>query len=301
MKKESFHNFHRPVLLKEAIGFLNVFPGGMYVDATVGGGGHAEEILKRKGKLIGIDCDPEAIKAARQRLVFACPPDDPLSWRLAQGNFRDIKKIVEGFGHREVNGILFDLGLSSHQLESEGRGFSFRSHSLLDMRMDPSLGVTAADLVNALGQRELSKLFFEYGDEKLGGLFARVIVETRRKGKIETCNQLAEIIEKAASFRNSKIHPATRIFQALRIAVNDELGNLRTGLSEALDLLVAGGRLVIISFHSGEDRIVKNFFKLMEERGRLRVLTKKPMRPPTTEVEDNQKARSARLRVGEKL
>lgn len=292
--------FHRPVLLKEAIDLLAIKPGGEYIDATIGGGGHAQAVLKSGGRLLGIDCDPEAIKAAREYLTSACPST---SWRLVRGNFRDLKVIAQNNGFDKVEGILFDLGVSSYQLETRKRGFSFNLGGPLDMRMDPSLRVTAADLVNSLNKSELEELFRKFADEDDSGRLAEAIVRTRNLKPIKTGKQLAEIVV-AARLRRRKFdrtHPATRVFQALRIAVNDELNNLNLALTVAVDLLRPGGRLVAISFHSGEDRIVKWFLREKEKEGSLKILTNKPVRPNFAEIKENPRSRSAKLRAAEKL
>jgi len=291
--------FHKPVLLKEAIEFLNVKAGEKYIDATVGGGGHSEAILKAQGEILGIDCDPEAIKSAREYLSSACPNT---SWQLARGNFKDLKEIATANGFVPVAGILFDLGVSSCQLETPKRGFSFNLEGPLDMRMDPDLKVTAADLVNVLGENELAEIFFKFGEERYSRRIARAICCARQVAPIETANKLAEIILRARPRRGrfDRTHPATRCFQALRIAVNDELNNLKRALPQALEILKPGGQLVVLSFHSLEDRIVKNFLKSAAGEGKLQILTKKPIRPTYEEIEANPRSRSAKLRAGEK-
>lgn len=306
------NEFHQPVLLKEVIELLDIKKGKKYIDATLGGGGHSLEILKRGGKVLGLDCDPEAIKAARRYLSSACPtpnharkrlgtgPD--ISWRLAQGNFAHLKEIAESNNFTQVAGILFDLGVSSHQLESFKRGFSFKSQDKLDMRMDPTLTVTAADLVNGLNKGELNELFAKLGEERHSRHIAEAICRARRIAPITTCKQLAEIIAGAIAKRGVKIKidPATRCFQALRIAVNDELNNLRKALPQALGLLENGGRLAVISFHSGEDRIVKHFFRQQSKENGLEIITDKPVTVSKSERLNNPKSRSAKLRVAEK-
>lgn len=289
--------FHEPVLLKEAIGYLNIKPGRKYVDATVGGGGHAEAILKLNGQLLAIDCDPEAIEAARERLFTACPD---ASWRLTQGNFKDLAKIAGKYGFEKIDGVLFDLGVSSYQLQMPKRGFSFNLEGPLDMRMDPSLEVTAADLVNGLNKGELEELFKKFAQEYSARRIAEAIVNARRLKPIKTIGQLVEIIENAVP-RKGRLHPATKVFQALRIVVNDELNNLKAALPQAMALLNPGGRLTVISFHSGEDRIVKHFLKNTERHGKMRIITEKPVCPTFEEVKKNPRSRSAKLRVGEKL
>jgi len=290
------NRFHTPVLLKETIQFLNVQRGGKYIDATVGGGGHSQAILKLGGKLLAIDCDPEALKATRKYLTTACPG---ASWRLAQGNFKDLAKITKKNGFTNVDGVLFDLGVSSYQLTTPKRGFSFNLEGPLDMRMDPKLKVTAADLINGLNRGELEELFSKLGQEHYSRRLAKAIVCARRLKPIQTCGELVGIIEDAVPQRG-KLHPATRVFQALRMAVNDELNNLKKALPQALELLKPGRRLVVVSFHSGEDRIAKFFLKEKELEGKLKILTKKPVRPTLKEVEKNPRSRSAKLRVGEK-
>jgi 16S rRNA (cytosine1402-N4)-methyltransferase len=303
--------FHEPVLLKESIDYLEVKKGEKYIDATLGGGGHTLAILKKQGQVLGIDCDPEAIKAARERLSQACPirlsalsrnVGSSASWRLAQGNFAHLKTIAAREGFSRVAGILFDLGVSSYQLSEAHRGFSFNLEAPLDMRMDPSLKVTAADLVNGLNQGELHELFSKLGEEHYSRRIAEAICLARRLKPIKTCDDLARVILRARPKRGKydRTHPATRCFLALRIAVNDELNSLRKALPSALEILKPKGRLVIISFHSGEDRIVKRFFE-REEGESLKILTKKPVRPTPEEVKKNPRSRSAKLRAAEKI
>lgn len=299
--------FHRPVLLKEAIDFLKIEPGKRYIDATLGGGGHARAIIERGGEVLGIDRDPEALEFARQTLK-ACPTPKALRGRLpppklVQGNFAQIEEIALEASFTKVEGILFDLGVSSHQLEKAARGFSFTSGEALDMRMEPGLAVSAADLVNALSEGELYELFSKLGEEKRARRFARTLSRARRIKKIETGKELAQIILKASGEKAgaSRIHPATRVFQALRIAVNDELNNLKKALPKASSLLKKEGRLVVISFHSLEDGMVKKFFLEEEEKRSLVIITKKPVVPTKKEVKENLRSRSAKLRAAEKL
>lgn len=303
--------FHKPVLLKEVIRYLNIKKKEKYIDATVGGGSHSAAICKLGGQVLGIDLDPEAIEAARRHLLQACPAryrmvsgpfSNPKSgngapWRLAEGNFIKIDEIARKHGFVEVSGILFDLGVSSHQLDDPSRGFSFRGGPL-DMRMSPELGVKAADLLNALGQKELHELFNKLGEEKHSRRLAALVVRARRIKAFKNTDDLVALFPPKR--RGERLHPATRVFQALRIAVNDELNNLRAVLPTALALLKTKGRLVVISFHSGEDRIVKNFFENQAGLGKLEVLTKKPLRPSEEEVSRNPRSRSAKLRVAEK-
>jgi len=298
-------NFHQPVLLNEVIKYLAVKRDGKYIDATVGGGGHAQAVCNLGGQILGLDCDPEALNSAREYLTTACPPHScklnvvNASWRLVSGNFKDLAKIAAEAGWVKVDGVLFDLGVSSHQLESLERGFSFHSEAPLDMRMDPTLTVTAADLINGLTGRELEKLFWEMSEEIHFKRLARAIVEARRLRPIKTGRELVEIIIKAVGGRG-KIHPATRVFQALRIVVNDELNNLRQALPQALSILSKDGRLVVISFHSGEDRIVKKFFKQMADGGKLIIMTEKPIGPTLEEQKLNPRSRSAKLRAAKR-
>jgi len=293
-------SFHKPVLLKEAVEFLKVKKDGVYIDATLGGGGHTEAILKKGGEVLGIDCDPEALAFSRERLVSACPPS-AFSWKLVQGNFAHLKKIVHRSNFPKVAGILFDLGVSTHQLKKTQRGFSFQEDSFLDMRMDPELGVTAFDLVNRLSRKELERLFFEFGEEPEAKRVAEKICQVRRQKLIETTGALAGVIEKAKKRKTRRNHPATQCFQALRIAVNTELENLKEVLPQALEVLESGGRLVVISFHSLEDRLVKRFFIEEEKKGNLLILNKKPITPSEKEVWENRYSRSAKLRTAEKL
>jgi len=304
--------FHRPVLLQKSIHYLNIQKGEKYIDATVGGGGHSEAILKKGGEVLGIDCDPEAIKAARRHLSQACPTrqsfgknlgGSDVSWRLAQGNFEHLGQIAKKYGFDRVTGVLFDLGVSAYQLETPERGFAFSLKGPLDMRMDPGLSVTAADLVNGLSKGELNELFSRLGQEKYSRRIAAAIFSARRVRPIRTTNQLADLIVSVygrSRKKRQRLHPATQVFLALRVVVNDELNNLKKALPQAIELLKPKGRLVLISFHSGEDRIVKQFFKNKEKQGRLRIITKKPIRPTIEERKENLHSRSAKLRAAEK-
>ncbi len=279
-------SLHQSVLLSEALGFLQVKPGGRYIDATYGGGGHTREILSRGGQVLGLDVSPQAVEAADQ---------DP-NLKLVQGNFSRIAGIAGEKGWNEVDGILFDLGISSDELE-QVPGMSFRRDEPLDMRLDPSLGVTAADLINALPESKLVELFETFGDEHYGRPLAAAIKQARQQKKIETSGELVQIIERVKRSKFERVHPATQVFQALRIAVNDELDTLQQALPQADSLLKVGGRLVVISFHSGEDRIVKNFLKSSD----LKSLTDKPVIPGPEEVATNPRSRSAKLRAAEKI
>jgi len=273
---------HEPVLLNEVLEALKVRSGGKYIDATVGDGGHSEEILKRGGKVLGIDIDEGSLKRAREKLEGAI---------LVQGNFVDIERIAKENGFEQVDGILFDLGYSSSQIEDESVGLSFSKDQPLDMRLDKNLGVTAADLINALPEGELTRMFREYGEELHAKRYAQAIVARRGLKRLETTKELTDLIVEASPGRD-RLHPATRVFQALRIAVNRELENLELALPRAARLILPGGRMAIISFHSLEDRIVKRFGAGVQPE---------LIRPSEEEISRNPRARSAKLRVFKKL
>lgn len=301
---------HIPVLYQEALAGLQLRPGGRYIDCTVGGGGHARGILELSspnGELLGIDVDPLAIEIARERLRGHSP-----RLTLVNGNYMDLREVAQRHNFHPVDGILFDLGVSSLQLERAERGFSFQKNGPLDMRFDPRGEWMAADLVNSLPERELAEILWRYGEERKGRRIARAIVANR---PLKTTRELVEVIENVMPRRGS-IHPATRTFQALRIAVNDELENLAKALPQAVEILASGGRLVVISFHSLEDRVVKRFFRdeaqgpiypldvpvpVRDRQPTLKVLTQKPIRPSAEEVEANPRSRSARLRIALRL
>jgi|YNPBryBLVA2012_1023415.scaffolds.fasta_scaffold00577_12 16S rRNA (cytosine1402-N4)-methyltransferase len=301
---------HIPVLLQPTLTLLQVRPGATIVDATVGAGGHAAAILAATnpdGRLLGLDRDPAALAVARQRLA-------PFGERvtLRHGSFARLAELAGDFA--PLDGLLLDLGLSSLQLADASRGFAFARPGPLDMRFDPrSDGPTAADLVNSLSVERLTDLLYRFGEEKQARRIAAAIVAAR---PIQTTERLAEVVVAAVGRGHGRIHPATRTFQALRIAVNDELEALETALPQALDLLAPGGRLVVIAFHSLEDRIVKQFLRreardclcpadapvcTCGHRARVRLLTPHPVRPDAAEVEVNPRARSARLRAAERL
>ncbi|OGH21797.1 MAG: 16S rRNA (cytosine(1402)-N(4))-methyltransferase [Candidatus Levybacteria bacterium RIFCSPHIGHO2_02_FULL_37_18] len=294
-------NFHTPVLVEEVIRFLNVQDNKKYIDATLGGGGHSFEILRRGGSILGIDVDEEALDFVREKLkTQSSNLKTEGQLRVVKGNFKDVKAIAKENGFENVDGILFDLGVSSHQLDTPRRGFSFGKNSPLDMRMDKNLSVTAKDLVNALRKGELYELFSKLGQEYRARVISESIISARRLEKIETTGQLAEIVKRSLK-GITKTHPATRVFQALRIAVNDELNNLREALSSSIGLLGNKGRLVVITFHSLEDGIVKQNFKEFEEKGSGTIIIKKPVEPTPEEVRSNIRSRSAKLRAFEKL
>jgi len=289
------NDFHIGVLLQEAVDYLNVKPHQKYIDATIGGGGHSFEILKRGGNVLGIDMDQEAIDYVEARIKKE-------SLILVRGNFKDIKQIAKDHGFAKVAGIIFDLGVSNHQLETSERGFSFQKDAPLDMRMDKNLAVTAADLVNSLTKGELYELFTKFGEEIFSRAISSAIVRARQLKKIETTGELANIVSSAVSNRGNKgIHPGTKVFQSLRIVVNDEINNLKQALPQAVSLLESHGRLVVIAFHSLEDRIVKHTFAAWQKEKKGIILTKKPLTPEEKEINENRRSRSAKLRVFEKI
>jgi len=287
---------HVPVMVDEAIQALAVRPGGRYVDATLGGGGHAQAILRRcapDGRLLGIDADPQAYDAARDRL--AAYGERAI---IVRDNFNNLKEICEGHGFAPVDGILFDLGLSTMLLETSQRGFSFARDEPLDMRFSPDQEVTAADIINGYSEAELAELITNLGEEYQGRRIARHIVHER---PLYTTTELVSVIEQAAGGRRGRIHPATRTFQALRIAVNEELEHLQAALAQAEELLETGGRLVVISYHSLEDRIVKHFLREAAQASRFGLINKKVITPSLAEVHFNPRSRSARIRAAERM
>jgi len=295
------NNYHKSVLLQEAIENLNIRAGEKYIDGTLGGGGHTFEILKRGGKVLGIDVDTDAFEFVKNDLgsrIKDLKIGEDLV--LIKGNFRDIDKIAKANGFDTVAGILLDLGISSHHVDTAERGFSFQKEGPLDMRMDNDLGVTAGDLVNGLTKGELIELFTKFGEEGFARVISNSIVNARKVKRIDTTTELAQIIKKAVPFSKKGIHPATKAFQALRIAVNDELNSIIEVLPKAVKLLMPGGRLTIISFHSLEDRIVKQLFIEFEGKELGTIITKKPIVPTEEEIEANNRSRSSKLRVFEK-
>mgnify|MGYP006294750753 CR=1 FL=1 len=303
---------HVPVLPEEVLEGLQVVPGGRFVDATVGAGGHAYEILSASGpdgELLGLDRDPDALEIAADCLA---PFGDRA--KLVHASFAGLKEIAAAAGFSQADGVLFDLGLSSLQLEDSRRGFSFLTDGPLDMRFDPtSQGPTAADLVNRLSEEELADVLFRYGEERQSRRIAGAIVAAR---PIQTTGQLVEVIEETVGRRRGRLHPATLSFQALRIAVNEELAAIESALPQAVETLKVGGRLVVIAFHSLEDRIVKRFMRreskdcicsrelpicTCDHRASLERVVRKPIRPTEDEVASNPRARSARLRVAERI
>ena len=307
---------HNSVLKNEVLHFLNIKPAGVYVDATLGGGGHAFLVASRmnnQGLLIGIDQDQTALQAARERLLNVNP-----QVKTFWSNFQAIPELLRDLKISKIDGVLFDLGVSSPQLDEEERGFSFKNEAPLDMRMDRSQPFSAAHLVNTATVEELTKIIWEYGEERWAKRIALFIDRWRREKEIKTTSQLAEIIKMAipAAARRTGPHPARRTFQALRIAVNNELEVLEKALERTIPLLKPGGRIVVISFHSLEDRIVKTVFA-KEAKGcrcpkelpvcqcnnqpQLKILTKKPVTPTLDEIRQNSRARSSKLRSAEKL
>ncbi len=309
---------HIPVLAVEVMSMLAPAPGSLQIDATLGGGGHTERILEATdpdGRLLGLDADGAAIARVAGRLQ----PRYGDRLVLRQANFRELADVAPAAGFGQVDGALFDLGLSSFQLADTDRGFGFRAGGPLDMRFDTSRGVPAAELLATLDQDELTALFRRYGEEPKAGRISRAIVDARRTAPIATAEELAALIERVAPpnpRQPRRTHPATRVFQALRIAVNEELDALQAGLAAAVDLLRPGGRLVVLSYHSLEDRIVKRFFAA-ERRGcvcppevpvcvcgrnpRLRLISRPSLTPTPEEIAANPRARSARLRAAERL
>ncbi|MBK5101093.1 MAG: 16S rRNA (cytosine(1402)-N(4))-methyltransferase RsmH [Desulfobacteraceae bacterium] len=307
---------HRPVLVHEVVEYLVAAPGGIYVDGTVGMGGHSVAIgesIHEKGRLICLDRDPDAVSLSKKRLVFlgerAC---------VIKASYADLDTVLKRLKFKAVDGVLLDLGMSSSQLERSGRGFSFSRDEPLDMRMDPEDELTARHLVNNLSLRDLEKILRDYGEEYKAKLIARAIVSARRKEPIETSIQLALLINSTfpPPLRSKSRHPATKTFQALRIAVNKELQNIETFLNKAPSLIMKGGRLVILSYHSLEDRLVKQAMTKWERGcscppdlpqcgcGKVplfRRLFKKGLKPSQTEIEENPRARSAVLRAAERI
>jgi 16S rRNA (cytosine1402-N4)-methyltransferase len=298
---------HVPVLLKEAIDFLAVRRGGTYIDATVGLGGHSYEIAKRlgaPGHLIGLDKDPAALEIARKKLVVSrssLAAGEQPDWPTVTLLHRSFAEVAKGQRPATIDGLLADIGVSSLQLDDAARGFSFQADGPLDMRMDPQSERTAEQVVNHLDERQLADVIYEFGEERRSRRIARAICRSR---PIRTTAQLAEIVSAAARPMNQaerRIHPATRTFQALRIFVNRELDDLKALLDAAPKILKPGGRVVVISFHSLEDRIVKDAFREGSQKGYFSVLTKKPVTATEEESDRNPRARSAKLRAAEKV
>ena len=300
-KMDEIKRNHIPVMLEEVMEFLNPKENDVMVDGTLGLGGHAEAILKRigpRGRLVGIDKDQRSLDTAKERLR----PYVEQTY-FVPGDFRDLDRILSELGITKVNGILLDLGISSAQLGDPQRGFSFQTQGPLDMRLDQNNPVSAFELVNSLPEEELAVILRDYGEERWHNRIARTIVRQRSMHPIETTSDLREVVLKAVPSRKGKgerIHPATRTFQAIRIAVNRELESIAIVLKKCVDLLAPGGRIAVIAFHSLEDRIVKQQFCDWARDGRVKLVVKKPLRPGEKECQENPRARSARLRIAER-
>lgn len=286
---------HKPVLLREVLDVFETKKITYFFDGTLGAGGHARAILEAHPEIVryfGCDRDPVALNIAAQNLE---------GWgekvELIRGHYADVAKHLKKLGAGCIDGFLIDIGVSSMQLDERERGFSFMGDAPLDMRMDPEGDLTAEEVVNRYSEKELARIFFEYGEERRSRPVAKAIVEARKKKKIRTTGQLVDVIKPVAT--KGRLHPATLVFQALRIEVNDELGQLEKGLKSAIGLLCPEGRMAAISFHSLEDRIVKNI--LRDERERLKILTKKPIGPTDEEIKGNPRSRSAKLRAAERI
>jgi 16S rRNA (cytosine1402-N4)-methyltransferase len=302
---------HTPVMIPEIIQALKAHPGGRYIDGTLGEGGHSKSILNAiepGGQVLGLDADAEAITVATERLM-----EHGDAFLAINANFRDIRATALRYEFVPVHGVLFDLGVSSLQLDRESRGFSFRRSDPLDMRFSFEQQLTAADIVNQYAESELADLIFHLGEDRAARRIAKAIVHNR---PVNTSLELAELIEKVSPRRGKRMHPATRTFQAIRIAVNDELSALETALEQAVSLLGQGGRLAVISYHSLEDRIVKNFIRKQasdcicppgtpickcNHLATLKMVSRRPLIPTESEIETNRRARSAKLRVAERI
>jgi len=286
--------YHEPVLLKETIEALQVEKGRKYIDATLGDGGHTIEILKKGGQVLGIEAYQEALERAKERIKQEGLEENFIG---VQGNFKNILEIAEKHGYNSVNGILYDLGLSSYELDEAELGLSFQKDEPLDMRLDKDLGVTAADLINSIPEKQLANIIYEYSGEKYAKKIAEAVIKARSVKKIQTSKQLADLIKSAtpSNYEKGRIHPATRSFMALRIAVNDELENLKTSLPRAARLVLPGGVIVIITFQSLEDKIVKTYARRAQPL--IETASKKPITPSAGEIEKNIRSRSAKMRV----
>jgi len=295
--------YHIPVMLNEVLDYLNLAAGKTIVDATIGTGGHAQAILERitpGGRLIGIDRDEESLAVCRERLR-----ESGEAVSLAHGNFVDIDNILSDMDIKKIDGVLFDLGVSSFQLEDPDRGFSFQSDGPLDMRMDRNSYISAYDLVNNLNEEELSAILWSFGQERWHNRIAHLLIEERQRQPIATTSQLTNIVLRSIParyrHRHYRVHPATRTFQAVRIAVNRELEILESALNKAIEILDIGARICVISFHSLEDRTAKLTFRQASSEGKVKIITPKPLVPQPSEVESNPRSRSSKLRVAERL
>lgn len=310
---ELLDNFHIPVLKVEVCQYLITEKNGVYIDGTLGGGGHAQAIFEQltpSGKVIGIDLDGEAIDKATRRLSNYSE-----RFIAVQANFREIKSLLKNLKLQFVNGLLLDLGVSSHQIDDANRGFSYQISTQLDMRLSQKQKIRAVDILNQSSEQELSNIIFEYGEERFARKIAEKIVQVRRTHPVESSEQLRSIISSIVPYQH-QIKSLARVFQALRIAVNQELDNLIQCLNDALSYLAPGGRIVVISYHSLEDRIVKQFFKDNEKKchcppgfpvcvcgakGSLEIITRKPIVPGMNEVQMNSRARSGKMRVAQRI
>lgn len=293
--------FHIPVMVNEVLEYLNLESGQVILDATVGTGGHALNILEQimpKGKLIALDQDEESLRIAKERLK-------PFKERCSfiHSNFSELDSVLKQMDIDKVDGMLFDLGISSFQLDDSGRGFSFKQDGPLDMRLDRGSMVSAYDLLNNLNEEEISKLLWDFGQERWHNRIARFLVQARERQPITTTREFSDLIVRAtpSRYRHYRIHPATRSFQAVRIAVNRELEVLEKTMNKVFDLLNPGGRICVISFHSLEDRIIKWSFKRAQQNGLIKILTTKPVIPYADEIKDNPSSRSSKLRAAERL
>ena len=306
-------NFHHITVLKEeTVNGLDVKPGGIYVDMTLGGGGHSEEIIKRGGRVIGIDRDINAIEAASRRLAVAGD-----NFRAVKGNFRDVKSILEGLGIDSIDGVVMDLGVSSPQLDEAERGFSYMQDAPLDMRMDRDEEFSAYDVINGYDEARLMRVISDYGEERWAKRIASFIVKAREREEIKTTGELVDIIKAAIpKAARAEGHPAKRTFQAVRIEVNGELRILEDAAADAVDMLKKGGRISVITFHSLEDRIIKNLFVKLKNsctcpkdfpvcvcggEQKIKIITSKPVVADRNELEENSRAKSAKLRIAERV
>jgi 16S rRNA (cytosine1402-N4)-methyltransferase len=297
----NLNSMHVSVMHREVMDFLNPTLGGCFLDGTLGLGGHSVSIAERigsSGHLIGLDRDEQSMALARERLKGFQGRLD-----ILQSDFRDFDVVLKNIGVQAVDGILLDLGISSFQMDDPKRGFSFRLEGPLDMRMDQGGFMSAAELVNSLSEEELAKIIFNFGEERYSRRIARTIVQYRAAKPLETTQELEDLIFRSvpAAYRHQRIHPATRTFQALRIAVNRELESLKIALDKCVDYLKIGGRIAVISFHSLEDRIVKEKFRNFSKEEKLSLVFKKPIGPSDEEVQANPRSRSAKLRVAERI
>jgi 16S rRNA (cytosine1402-N4)-methyltransferase len=292
---------HIPVMYREVVELLNIAPGATIVDCTLGLGGHSKMILEKlgsDGKLIGVDRDNRSLAVAKENLS-----EYEGQYELVHDDFRHIDQVLSKLNINQVDGILMDLGISSFQLNDPQRGFSFKNDGPLDMRMDQESYISAYDLINSLSENEISSILKNFGEERYHHRIARYLVEQRSKTPFQTTQELSEAIVRSipGHSRHQKIHPATRAFQAFRIAVNRELEALEITLDKSVDCLRSGGRICVIAFHSLEDRIVKHKFRAFAKEGKVQLITKKPLYPTDEEVLENSRARSAKLRVAERL